>query len=529
MIFLVFLILILNVSTFVKLTALLFIYLVRPDFKFGFKTGRLPLFYALMAVFCLLQAFLHVEQWSKNYLFLVALSFGYWCASLLVLHQVKLAVEKKGLESLHRTLQLFFVLNALFSFWNILHIIISTGEVNPYTYEGMSLKYHISTGDWITGLIRDFSLTNCFINLVGVIYFIYRRNTLLATICLVVVLLATSNAVTLLLLGAFAGVIIFNPRRQAKTIALVFTGTIVVFYTKVSPENIDYTVKTVRRQAPAQTVVKYHDTAVTRREQQHLQQRELLLIYLQRKQKHQEVPVQSTSGIERERTINKTIEMIQTKELQNKASFDSTTLRTQDHKNKALRYFVHREYPDSIRISDFPYGGRYPGKLISFLETEYYLTSSARAFILGSGPGAFSSKLAFKASGVGEFGKYPQGYQVLSPTFKENHLKIYCYFFLQTPDKHSVANNPFSAYNQLAGEYGVAGLILFVVFYVAYFFKRFRKLSYGRLLVPIGLIFLATDYWFEHLSVLVIFELVLFLDLAHMEQQHQKSLTDDAS
>ncbi|RYI98479.1 MAG: hypothetical protein EON47_19500, partial [Acetobacteraceae bacterium] len=42
---LLFLILLLNVKLLVKAAAIVLVYLLRPQFRFGFRAGRLPLFY----------------------------------------------------------------------------------------------------------------------------------------------------------------------------------------------------------------------------------------------------------------------------------------------------------------------------------------------------------------------------------------------------------------------------------------------------------------------------------------------------
>jgi hypothetical protein len=84
--------------------------------------------------------------------------------------------------------------------------------------------------------------------------------------------------------------------------------------------------------------------------------------------------------------------------------------------------------------------------------------------------------------------------------------------------KHSVLNYPFSVYNQVLGEYGLIGFMLFVGCYIWYFVSRFRNLSYGRYMM-IGLIgCFVMEYWFEFLSLVILFELFMFLNLKESEQ-----------
>ncbi len=61
-------------------------------------------------------------------------------------------------------------------------------------------------------------------------------------------------------------------------------------------------------------------------------------------------------------------------------------------------------------------------------------------------------------------------------------------------------------------EYGLAGLAFFICFYMAFFMRGWRTLSYG-----IPLMFLMAGgfligYWFEQLSVVVLFECMMLLD-----------------
>ena len=89
---------------------------------------------------------------------------------------------------------------------------------------------------------------------------------------------------------------------------------------------------------------------------------------------------------------------------------------------------------------------------------------------------------------------------------------VYIYYFSKQPALHSVANSPNATYNQLAGEYGLMGLAAFVLFYLGYFARGLRRLTYGAPLLLLLTGLLAMDYWFEQLSIIVLFELLLFLN-----------------
>ena len=65
---------------------------------------------------------------------------------------------------------------------------------------------------------------------------------------------------------------------------------------------------------------------------------------------------------------------------------------------------------------------------------------------------------------------------------------------------------------------GVIGLAAFLFFYIGFFYKHHKKMSYG---IPLFFILLAAffvEYWFEQLSIVVLFELMIFIDI----KQHAK-------
>jgi len=127
--------------------------------------------------------------------------------------------------------------------------------------------------------------------------------------------------------------------------------------------------------------------------------------------------------------------------------------------------------------------------------------------------GNFSSKLAFKATGLDFSGGFPAKYVYISRDFLVDHLDVYLNFFSKRRELHSLTNSPFSVYDQLLAEYGLLGIAAFVLFYLGYFAKHIKNLTYGIpiLILMLGVFF--TDYWFEQLSVVVFFELLLLLNI----------------
>tara|TARA_R110002020_G_scaffold122487_7_gene278031 strand:- start:41721 stop:43019 length:1299 start_codon:yes stop_codon:yes gene_type:complete len=177
-----------------------------------------------------------------------------------------------------------------------------------------------------------------------------------------------------------------------------------------------------------------------------------------------------------------------------------------------------------IAPSNITYASRYliriwengedtPFKIKSFFQTFEYWTSSITSFIFGAGGGSFSSRIAFIASGD-YVGWFPDSLTYASDEFKKYHLNIWTYDFNNPWDnRNNTANQPFSFYNQIIGEYGLIGLLIFILFYLGYFFRKWQMLSYSKfLLIALGGYFLL-DYWFEYFSVIIIFELLVLVDV----------------
>jgi hypothetical protein len=171
-----------------------------------------------------------------------------------------------------------------------------------------------------------------------------------------------------------------------------------------------------------------------------------------------------------------------------------------------------------VAFSETDYRSK-PGKLISFVQTFLYLKQKIRHALFGSGVGRFSSKLAFRASGVGILGTYPSKYAYVAPEFRYNHLKTFLFYYNAEASQHSVMNYPFSVYNQVFGEYGLVGVLIFILFYLGYFLSRFRLLTYGRYMIVLLLAFFLMEYWFELFSLIVLFELFMFLNIREQTEK----------
>ncbi|MBN9379732.1 MAG: hypothetical protein J0H74_03140 [Chitinophagaceae bacterium] len=156
------------------------------------------------------------------------------------------------------------------------------------------------------------------------------------------------------------------------------------------------------------------------------------------------------------------------------------------------------------------------GKVKAFKETGAYLVSSPRAALFGAGMGNFSSFLALRMSHINKeegsriFNELPV---YIAPEFYNNHYQIYRSTYALPKEFHSIKHFPNSFVNQLLGEYGLAGLCLFLLTYCWFFVRHYRRLSYGKYLLFLAGGFLLFDYLFEYLSVMSIFELLMLLDM----------------
>ena len=244
---LLFLMLFLNVKLEVKLIAIVIIYLLRFNFKFGFslKNSRLPLFYLLITGIAVLGLIVNLNFFNPHYLVIFFIGIFFWLLCILAIHQVKLAVEHNEVQTLHQTILLFFVINAIVSFFSIALIIHETGAINPYRYQGNYQKYFIGTGDYIMGLTFDTSTTNAVLCAFGVIYFLTRNNIAMALINMMVLLLTGSNYVDLALLVVFTLLFAFRSTKNQKSVILACFMLLVIFMAKVSPQNDNYVVGSI--------------------------------------------------------------------------------------------------------------------------------------------------------------------------------------------------------------------------------------------------------------------------------------------
>ncbi|MDQ3846300.1 MAG: hypothetical protein M3342_20165 [Bacteroidota bacterium] len=433
-------------------------------------------------------------------------------------------IDNSDSAVIYHTLIAFFLLNACFSAVQFISIVIETGAINPFRYQGDYQKYFISTGDYIKGISLDTSTTNAILNAFGIIFFLWKRNWALVLICTGTLLLTGSNLVNLVLFPMLLFLFIFNTTKEQKSIIVICCALLVVFMAKVSPQNNQYVTEIFAKIFPTLKKEKLAQAKT-------IDVRELPDSHLTSEQKKEKIALVYLDSlnkviVERKRRENPQIATwtsysYEKKPLVPEPNIHSAPFQNRDDTNsvrKELLAFISAKKEFTEQEQTYAQTN-FPGKAIAYLQTGRYLSQHPHYLITGAGLGNFSSKMAFKATALQFAGGFPVRLAYIHPDFSFNHLSLYLYFFSKRAKSHSVVNSPNSVYDQLMSEYGIIGLGAFLLFYVGFFLKQYKKLTYGIPLLLLLLSFFFIDYWFEQLSIVVVFELLLFLNLKESRQE----------
>jgi hypothetical protein len=482
-----FLIFFLNVKFTVKVIALIFIIFYHRDWKFGFswKQSRLPLFYLAMIV---VEAFKYVvvtRNYSLNYSFVFCMGMVQWALSLLAIHYLKLAVEKTKSENLHNTIRAFFFLNFLVSLFFLMLLLIHPSWLSYWGHAPDISYTHVSAGDTILGISFDTSTVNATINGFGLVYFLFKKDYIFSFINVFILLLCTSNVTFLLTLCILILMILTVRSKKLRISTLLFSLAFVLVYFFISPTNRVY----IRNYFAEHFFVKKTTSPTTDSSVRSVKAQD------------------GTVSIKTEAIVSADSVHSKNEKKSEKGFFNMNGIK--EIKKNGTMY---------LSISTETYR-RLPGKLISFEQTYNYLLGNKKHFFFGSGIGNFSSKLAFRASGINALGTYPKKYKYISPDFQDNHLQTFLFYYNSDGSQHSVLNYPFSVYNQIFGEYGLTGAFCFIIFYLGYFVAKLRSLTYGRYMIFMLLGFFVMEYWFEFFSLVVIFELFILLNIKEGSQE----------
>jgi hypothetical protein len=512
---LLFLVLFLNVKLVVKLAAIFLMYLLQFNFKLDFKirNSRLPIFYLAVIGIAIFNWILAAGFTNINYTIAFLTGTFFWTLCILAMHQLKLCVEQSSEAVIHRTIIAYFLLNALISISTYVIIVIKTGAINPYLYQGEYQKYFIGTGDYIKGISFDTSTTNAVLNGFGVIYFLSKKNVKMMMLCMIILLMTGSNITNFLLAAVLLLMFIFRTDRDQKSLVFVCLLLLVIFLAKVSPQNNSYVSTylgniinsedkkpTVENLSPI--TLRPDNTLTAEERNEKIATLYLDSLYRLRNDKENKVIVHPAALVQKTEIPTADI---------NSAPYQHKSIITPVEDN--MKQFIQLHSNELTLSTNENYHSKLPGKIIAYKQTFDFFKQNPLKIISGTGTGNFSSKLAFKTTGLNIAGGYPQQFIYINEPFLKHHLDLYLSYFTKPDGFHSIANNPNSVYDQLLSEYGLLGLSAFIIFYLGFFLKNFKKLSYG---IPLtfflsGIFF--ADYWFEQLSIVVFFELLLFLNM----------------
>jgi len=522
---LIFLLLFLNVKLVVKVVAVILIYALRRNFKFGFKikNTRLPLFYLIIIGIGLFNWMCSGLLANTSYTVAIVTGIFFWLLCILAIHQVKLSVEKNDPTIIHHTILLFFIINIIASLAVYGSIICETGSINPYRYQGNFQKYFIGTGDYIKGITLDTSTTNAVINAFGVIYFLLRNKNLWALLCMVILVLTGSNITNLLIGITLLYIFVFQSTKTQKSIIVICLLCIAVFLSKISPQNNNYITTSYEKivnpkykeNITSGKIIPVKDRPDSILNEEEKKQK---IAYLYLDSVHAALKAKLNTAALSRPLVAKGIYLkekpiipkdnIHSAPFQHK--YDTTVFQAN------LLTFIKEDKVEEPAIAIKK--NNLPGKLIALIQTADYFQLHPFKIITGCGMGMFSSKLAFRITALKIAGGYPAKFAFINNDFKNNNLAVYLDYFTKNAGFHSLINTPNSTYNQLVSEYGIVGLAAFLFFYLGFFFRHLKKISYGLPILLIMSGFFFTEYWFEQLSVVVLFELLLLLNIKENEK-----------
>lgn len=423
------------------------------------RPREIPLFYTIIPLLEILKFIFLNEQYSKAHLAQFSVGFSYWICSFVACWFLYNSVKQESAKNISNTLKLFVVLNFCFSIYQYIQICRIEHVINPYnTYHDH--PYGISSGDLIYGLFNGVHLPNAVVCLFLLLYYTDKKQIGFALLSAIPLLLTGNNYSTIIYFVS-AAVLFITTGENVKRLIIAGTAVfIIAFYWFVTPLNSKYMGEKL-----------FHVTMTLPNALKDLAQKEAPIA-------PQNIPVPASHEVNTTTSAQATVQVPPT------FDFDKQS-----------------------------------GKIRSYFQTKDYLRSSVKHFFFGSGMGGFSSKLAFNSSGVMEgssLTKHLPPYQ--TEAFKKNHKALYSHLKTLHVAYHSEANRPFSVYNQLLGEYGVLGFLVFICGYLWYFMKRFNKRTYA-LPVFVALLFLLNlDYFIEELNILFFFELLMFIDIKERKQ-----------
>lgn len=512
--FLVFLLGSCHVKIYVKGLALIFfmVYLI-------YRKARFPLppsyiwFYGMLILIGTLSSALGGSFSDPGYPFGWAFGTLVFLLAGSISYLIYVAATLGEPQKLMATIKAFFGLNALYSLFIFLGLILDSGHIMPYWYWDPQEMYGSSTGDYLMGVFHSNSVTNAMVNLLGLVFFAYHRQFRWAVLCLVICLMCTSNLTILFLLVALAWGIVTASKRDVRRQLIYLLLLTMLCYPLLSPSNLKYIKTTIEqgrdqeKLADGRGLTPADEAEVPKPQPRVLEWEDQYRQYLRQAQipATYRMPLHSPfhkviSDLRYDYVLGTPWDPPQTNRLL-KESY------TQGH--------IQEFYGMTMEESPISYFYQ-PIKLYSFRQTGEHMRSGWKTAFLGSGMGNFSSKLALKMTGLQMQGDYPFDRLYVHEDFLRYHFYTLLYVFSLPVSQHSTINMPNSVYNQLGGEYGLVGMGLLVLAYFGFFFRRAPWRSAGMVMLVLLVAFFGFEYWLEMISLTLIFELIfLYFDRVH--------------
>ncbi len=505
---LLFLLLVLNVKMVIKIGAIILLVLINRKILLerSVYRQRFIWFYVSMIIIAGSNLALNPGSLSVNYLVLVSVGTAFWAMCIMAALINSWLVHRTDIARLHQTISLFFILNMIVTFIQLLLIVMDAGSINPYTYQGMHQKYYVGTGDWMTGLTFDVSTTNALLNAFGVVYYLQRNKMNMTLLCMAAALVTASNFTNIWMILVLLILFVFQSSLNQKSIIVVCLGMLAIFTIKISPQNNHYVTEAFKKMFPKEEtsiverpaiIPPKPDTAMQEKKETATKVADSI-----NKTRAQELV---RKGIPLDSFIKPSIPQDNIHSEPFQRDRDTTSFQ-----RELIAFESHRVPKGNPAISN---NTRLPGKIIALRQTLFYFQEHPMKTFTGAGMGNFASKLAFRATGLGMAGGYPKKFAYINSDFMSNHLHLYINFFSMDKEFHSLINSPNSVYDQLVAEYGMAGVLAFIIFYLGFFVKKLRKRSYGLPLLLILLGAFWTDYWYEQLSIVIFFELLMLINI----------------
>ena len=200
--FLLFIIGVINVKTYIKAGTII-LYLIYLIFKKTTFTKKVvgPLkFYLIIPLIGIFSALINQSFNYPGYFFGFVFGLSEWLICAASFYIIFLTVQKIDKDKLIYTIEAFFIVNIIVVLLQLIRVIIISHTIMPYWENGISGRFGASTGDLLFGIFGNSSITNASACIIGAVYFLYQKKMFLTTMCVLIMLLCTSNTSLLITL-----------------------------------------------------------------------------------------------------------------------------------------------------------------------------------------------------------------------------------------------------------------------------------------------------------------------------------------